>query len=1574
MKKINRIIALMMTLVLLTGTYGPALNVYASEAEKTAVSKNAAVTEEETAVSENVADTEDETEASENAAVSEDETKIVTETEEALSSPATETIVALQKFYTFTLIKNDKEMKLGLTDEFKSVLNSGEGVITYTLGGSEYQWHPGDPLLNPGTVYNDGYGTILPITSMEGLFSGCKNVTALDLSKWETGNVTNMNEMFYQCEKLENLLLTESFDTSKVTSMESMFKKCKSLKELDLKSFDTSKVRNMAFMFESCDKMKYLDIRYFDFSSIGYFGTLGAYGTKMMFSSTGNKLGEEKTAVYLNSSEQAELLKRDSYVSDYSYVNLLVWNEKEMPYELLKTFYTYSDKDNGYKVGLTSEFKSKLNNTNNVSLATPGGEYIWHTGDPLPNPVISDKDKYKKGMLSLSEMFKGCEVRSLDLSLFDTSDVIDYSSMFENCTKLTSLDLSSFTASDSTNINKMFLKAADDNGADTYFWVPVASYDTYVKFSHSNATGVNSNKIRFKGDCYTITFDMNGHGESIAPIVYTLGDDLKYPNPVCAGWKLSYWYDKKTGARYYPDHHVATKSSMTLCAKWVYDLNLTENEKEKFYSYNYVAGGYALKLKDEFKNAVNALHGSYEVELDNGSVYVWNAGDPLPDPGSTHLKGDEAVPVFSYSSLFYQYNNVRTLDLSHWDTSNVRNMNNMFSDTSRISYLDISGFNTENVTTMYEMFRYFGNYSGSEPVIRGLEDLNTSNVENMKNMFIYDDLKDLDLSKWDTSNVKTFENMFWCCLELEKVDLSGFTFRDDADLTTMFCNVGANLAAGRYTQVYLKDADEAQKLQAILPACGNHKVKLIAPADPKKLPYEDLEKFYIYNQISLNNYSIELTPEFKAELEKTNGSLSTEENTYTWNAGDPLPNPDPAGGTRMVRSYTGMFKNCTAEKLDLSLFTTENADNFSEMFKNCSNLTAIDLSGFKIDDTDDVSGMFSGTCSNASETVQGTTDSTELADILNNTDKTGIDNDKLVFGIRWSVVFDLGGHGTAIPKKLVNDGETIQAPEQPEETGYSFKGWYADDKFTAEFDFSKPVTSSVTIYAKWLAIYDVSFVMNGHGENINKMSVCDGEFITDLGTPVDETFDFVGWYYDEALTKEFSLTDPIVANTVLYAKWVAKPVMVTVSFLPGEGKGSMESVKFEKGSEYTLPECGFTAPESKIFVKWDKGLPGTKIKVETDMEIKALYISTYAVTVSGGTGSGNYAAGTTVTIKADAPAEGKVFDKWTSEDNVVFSDPSAVTTTFVMPAKAVTVTATYKDNVTEHDHKLKHHDRVEPTEEKEGSIEYWECEDCKKLFSDAAGTKEINLADTVLPKLKDPVNELIEVVSEPVTETINDKNVSIKVRISYPKAVTWTGSRITKSQLEVLSDGAGIAKVNVTGLEEALNGRMKEGTDVSKLFSCSYTISKDKNVGDKASFKVKVKLNASAVKKAKIKGADKKALSAMVKNLNDKLKDFECSFDIAPIKLKDAESVTIKAKLKKGALQVEENGELKGLKSVKVKVRIKGVKKPKTYTYNAKKAAKAFKVTVTDLESKKVELIALEGGGFTGTKGDITVK
>ncbi len=70
---------------------------------------------------------------------------------------------------------------------------------------------------------------------------------------------------------------------------------------------------------------------------------------------------------------------------------------------------------------------------------------------------------------------------------------------------------------------------------------------------------------------------------------------------------------------------------------------------------------------------------------------------------------------------------------------------------------------------------------------------------------------------------------------------------------------------------------------------------------------------------------------------------------------------------------------------------------------------------------------------------------------------------------------------------------------------------------------------------------------------------------------------------------------------------------------------------------------------------------------------------TYTVTAINGTGGGEYEEGETVTITANAPATGKKFAGWTSEDGVTFADAAAMETTFTMPAKAVTVTANYKD-------------------------------------------------------------------------------------------------------------------------------------------------------------------------------------------------------------------------------------------------------------------------------------------------------
>lgn len=76
-------------------------------------------------------------------------------------------------------------------------------------------------------------------------------------------------------------------------------------------------------------------------------------------------------------------------------------------------------------------------------------------------------------------------------------------------------------------------------------------------------------------------------------------------------------------------------------------------------------------------------------------------------------------------------------------------------------------------------------------------------------------------------------------------------------------------------------------------------------------------------------------------------------------------------------------------------------------------------------------------------------------------------------------------------------------------------------------------------------------------------------------------------------------------------------------------------------------------------------------------------VPTYQLTVSGGTGSGSYPTGTQVDVTADTPPDGKLFDRWTG-DTAGLSSTTNASTKFTMPAKASTITASYKDAPVNH--------------------------------------------------------------------------------------------------------------------------------------------------------------------------------------------------------------------------------------------------------------------------------------------------
>lgn len=58
-------------------------------------------------------------------------------------------------------------------------------------------------------------------------------------------------------------------------------------------------------------------------------------------------------------------------------------------------------------------------------------------------------------------------------------------------------------------------------------------------------------------------------------------------------------------------------------------------------------------------------------------------------------------------------------------------------------------------------------------------------------------------------------------------------------------------------------------------------------------------------------------------------------------------------------------------------------------------------------------------------------------------------------------------HGDAPTSQNVPYNETADDPGKLTEEGYTFIGWYTDETYTKEFDFTKPITGDTKVYAKW---------------------------------------------------------------------------------------------------------------------------------------------------------------------------------------------------------------------------------------------------------------------------------------------------------------------------------------------------------------------------------------------------------------------------------------------------------------------------------------------------------------------------
>ena len=322
-----------------------------------------------------------------------------------------------------------------------------------------------------------------PVISLSYMFSGSE-ATTIDLSSFNTSNVTNMKGMFYGSggflQPMNNInnyneigngnivqmasvsdetlnLNISNIDTSKVINMKEILyepgefiesvNNINNLNEyntidngdivqkiavgdkgliLDLSNFDTSRVNDMSSMF-SGSRATTLDLSSFDTSKVTNMSS--------MFS------GSAATALDLSSFDTSKVTNMDSM---FSYSNAPNLN--------LSSFDTSNVTNMSYmfqnSVATTLDLSNF--NTNNVK----NMNWMFYNSAATTIDLSSFNTS---NVTDMSGMFSDSKVTNLDLSNFDTSNVTDMRSMFSNCSNLKTIYSSSkFVTTNVTSSTSMF--------------------------------------------------------------------------------------------------------------------------------------------------------------------------------------------------------------------------------------------------------------------------------------------------------------------------------------------------------------------------------------------------------------------------------------------------------------------------------------------------------------------------------------------------------------------------------------------------------------------------------------------------------------------------------------------------------------------------------------------------------------------------------------------------------------------------------------------------------------------------------------------------------------------------------------------------------------------------------------------------------------------------------------------------------------------------------------------------------------------------------------------------------------
>jgi uncharacterized protein (TIGR02145 family)/uncharacterized repeat protein (TIGR02543 family) len=281
------------------------------------------------------------------------------------------------------------------------------------------------------------------------------------------------------------------------------------------------------------------------------------------------------------------------------------------------------------------------------------------------------------------------------------------------------------------------------------------------------------------------------------------------------------------------------------------------------------------------------------------------------------------------------------------------------------------------------------------------------------------------------------------------------------------------------------------------------------------------------------------------------------------------------------------------------------------------------------------------------------------------------------YGVTW---YTNGGTPLLPMLSVVNHGGSVAAPPtEAAKAGHVLEGWFRDSALTAPAPLPiTAVTADLTLYAKWLPVYTVTFNPNGGSvDTAYRVTGTNGR-LASLSTPVRSGYMFDAWYTERTGGDKITATTVFRANDTVYARWTVAVYLVSFdvsgcNFIPPASTSPVDG----KLSSLPTPTCG----DTRTFDGWYTARMGSGDKVTTsrvyteNTVIYVNWIQHYKVTFNPNGGmvsidyditgpDGKLASLPTPTAP---PVGGYAFDGWYSSGGV------KITTNYVFRGDATVV-------------------------------------------------------------------------------------------------------------------------------------------------------------------------------------------------------------------------------------------------------------------------------------------------------------